>query len=403
VKPRVTALDGATRDAMPFHARTWARRAHSTEPVDWDRWSDGVARCYQYASLSVPATLRVASPLALARALHRGHILDVPGDEDRAVIGLLERAIRTRVERGAVRTFDRRSLARARVGVLQPVDAVAGRDAIAAAVAETLVGSGLENDPVRTRESADLAAQEIRLRRPRGRLPGRGDRKTWRSWVLHFAGQFDAAWTGYASFLAEASGAPGRSGWPRRVQAFAAAQSAGWWWPSLDFVLVSDRPVVVHTEPAGDLPGRLHCADGPAVVWRDGWSLYFWHGTRVPQWVITNPTVEAVTAEPNVEVRRCAIEAIGWDTYIAATGLRLLDTATDPGNPGCVLRLYDLPADVWGTPGRVLLVTNGSAERDGTRRRYGLAVPADTAGAVDAAAWTYGLAAAQYVRLARRT
>jgi hypothetical protein len=51
----------------------------------------------------------------------------------------------------------------------------------------------------------------------------------------------------------------------------------------------------------------------------------------------------------------------------------------------------------------VLLATNGSPERDGTRRRYGLPVPADMDTAVHAAAWTYGLDAVQYARLARRT
>jgi hypothetical protein len=390
---------------MPSHARTWARQAHSTEPVDWTRWEAGVSRCYQYASLPMPAVVRVPSPLALARALLRARVTEVPGDENRALVGLIERAMRVRVDRVMGRAFTRSLLAQARAGVQQPVDAVAGSGAVAAAVGEALLASGPVADPAGTRESAERAGQQIRTlaQRPRGAAPHLGDRATWRTWVLHLAGQFDAAWTAYASFLAEATGAPGAPGWPRRVQAFAAAQSAGWWWPGLDFVVVSDRPAVVRTEPEGDLPGRLHCADGPAIVWRDGWRLYFWHGTRVPEWVVTNPTMAAVAAEPNVEVRRCAIEAMGWDTYITGAGLRLVDTASDPGNAGCVLRLYDLPREVWGTPGRVLLVTNGSAERDGTRRRYGLAVPAGTAGALEAAAWTYGLTGEQYTRLARRT
>jgi hypothetical protein len=401
---RVTMFDDATRATMPSHARTWARRAHSTEPVDWTRWETGVSRCYQYAGLRMPPVVRVPSPLALARALFLGHVTEIPGDEDRAVIGLIERIMRTRVDRTMSKSFSRFPLAQARTGVFEPVDAVTGTGAIAAAVEETLREHDAAGDPRGTRDAAEKAAERIRelALRPSGRTPRR-DRATWRSWALHFPGQFDAAWTGYASFLAEATGAPGGRGWPRRLQAFTAAQSAGWWWPGLDFVVVSERPTVVRTEPAGDLPGRLHCADGPAVVWRDGWRLYFWHGTRVPEWVVTNPTMAAVAAEPNVEVRRCAIEAMGWDTYITGAGLRLLDTAGDPGNDGCVLRLYDLPHELWGTPGRVLLVTNGSAERDGTRRRYGLPVPADTADAVAAAAWTYGLTGEQYTRLARRT
>jgi uncharacterized protein DUF6745 len=173
--------------------------------------------------------------------------------------------------------------------------------------------------------------------------------------------------------------------------------------PHLDFVLVCEKPDVVRVEEPAGGPPRLHCADGPAVVWRDGWSLHFWHGTRVPAWVVNTPTVDAIHSESNVEIRRCAIGVLGWDTYIAEAGLRLCDTADDPGNPGFSLRLYDVPAEIWGEPARVLLATNGSPERDGTRRRYGLPVPADMDTAVHAAAWTYGLSRDQYATLARRT
>jgi len=51
----------------------------------------------------------------------------------------------------------------------------------------------------------------------------------------------------------------------------------------------------------------------------------------------------------------------------------------------------------------VLPAVNGSIERDGRRRRYGLAVPRSVDDPVAAAAWPYGLSAAQYAQLARRT
>jgi hypothetical protein len=173
--------------------------------------------------------------------------------------------------------------------------------------------------------------------------------------------------------------------------------------PAPGFRRGCEKPDVVRVEEPAGGPPRLHCADGPAVVWRDGWSLHFWHGTRVPAWVVNTPTVDAIHSESNVEIRRCAIEVLGWDTDIAEAGLRLCDTAGDPGNPGFSLRLYDVPAEIWGEPARVLLATNGSPERDGTRRRYGLPVPADMDTAVHAAAWTYGLSRDQYATLARRT
>jgi hypothetical protein len=169
---------------------------------------------------------------------------------------------------------------------------------------------------------------------------------------------------------------------------------------------MTERPVVLHTEPApasehGQL--RLHREDGPAIGFADGYGQHVLHGTPVPAWVVTGPTVEAIHREPNIEVRRTAIERIGWDAYLDQARLSPVAARADPGNPGARLRLYDLPAAAGARPARNLLAVNGSPEPDGRHRQYGLTVPADIDDPVAAAAWTYGLTAAQYAELARRT
>ena len=183
------------------------------------------------------------------------------------------------------------------------------------------------------------------------------------------------------------------------------ARSCGWWWPRDDVCVLSERMSSVRTEPIPDGDGqlRLHSADGPAIEYPDGWTVHAWHGIRVPSWVIDEPTVDHIAAESNVEVRRCAIERIGWGAFIDQAGLRYVSCAADPGNPGAELRLYDLPYTRWGSPSRLLLAVNGSVERDGTRRRYGLRVPPWFDDPVDAAGWTYGLTGGQYAQLQRRT
>jgi hypothetical protein len=184
------------------------------------------------------------------------------------------------------------------------------------------------------------------------------------------------------------------------------ARSAGWWWPRDGVCVVAERPTRLGTEPAPD-DGcgevRLHAAEGPAVLFDDGWAVHSWHGTRVPAWVIDDPTVERIAAERNVEVRRCAIERIGWASFVDGAGLALVARSGDPANPGCELRLYDLPGQHWGPQTRLLLAVNGTVERDGTRRRYGLRVPSVFDDPVDAAGWSYGLTGAQYRQLQRRT
>ena len=56
------------------------------------------------------------------------------------------------------------------------------------------------------------------------------------------------------------------------------ARNAGWWWPMRDAVVLTDRPETLHRDPQG----RLHCTTGPALRYRDGWSIYAIHGERVP-------------------------------------------------------------------------------------------------------------------------
>ena len=140
--------------------------------------------------------------------------------------------------------------------------------------------------------------------------------------------------------------------------------------------------------------------DGRFIGWSTGW-------------VIAAPSVEAIAAEENVEVRRCAIESLGWDQFIAEAGLvpvtagASADLAAaqvpDPGNPGQHLVLYDVPERLWGDRIRLLMCTNGTPERDGTRRRYGLKVPARISDPVEAAAWTAGLGKDDYAQMVRRT
>jgi hypothetical protein len=62
----------------------------------------------------------------------------------------------------------------------------------------------------------------------------------------------------------------------RRAAAYqATAESACWWWPYNDFVMVCERPEVIHLEN-----GRLHSDHEMAIHWPDGWGLYFLDGVR---------------------------------------------------------------------------------------------------------------------------
>src|SRR5439155_16430375 len=75
-------------------------------------------------------------------------------------------------------------------------------------------------------------------------------------------GQHDAHWLGEYAALArcgvDVSPLAGLT---------AVAQAAGWWWPFHDVVVLTERPTTLHR----DADHRLHCADGPALCYPDGW------------------------------------------------------------------------------------------------------------------------------------
>ena len=178
------------------------------------------------------------------------------------------------------------------------------------------------------------------------------------------------------------------------------AQNAGWWWAFKGAVVLTDRPAELHR----DKDFRLHSEDGPAIRYRDGFGMYLWHGTRVPADLIeTGWTTERIFQEKNTEVRRCAIERLGWPEFIESSGMtRVGEPVPDPGNAPHEIALYDLPknlADMYDEKARILLATNGSPERDGSIHKFGLVVPGHHTDPVAAAADLFGWPRAAYAAL----
>jgi hypothetical protein len=83
-----------------------------------------------------------------------------------------------------------------------------------------------------------------------------------------------------------------------------------------------------------------------------------------------------------------------WDAFLAATPMRLLHQAPDPGNPGADVILYEITAGPW-VGERVLQVIDASPE-DGINRRVGIPVGRDHTDAGAALADTWGLDPEQY-------
>ncbi|MFC5751601.1 DUF6745 domain-containing protein [Actinomadura rugatobispora] len=181
-------------------------------------------------------------------------------------------------------------------------------------------------------------------------------------------------------------------------------REVGEWWPMRNSVILTERPIELHH----DAEGRLHHPSGPAVRYPDGWCLWAWHGVTMPREIVEEdvPIRRAVSLR-NSEQRRCAVEMLagraGWGQVVGQAGWpRVGREAPDPGNPGQVLSLWCVE-ELYDDHLHLLLMTNGTVERDGTRREFGELVPGWIRDPVQAAAWQIGLTPGQYRESVRRT
>lgn len=156
-------------------------------------------------------------------------------------------------------------------------------------------------------------------------------------------------------------------------------QHTGWYNAYEDVVVFQHRPEYIKMDDTN----RLHCENGPAIRYRDGYSVYSWHGTRIPSEWIENKkslTPEIALTWSNIEQRRCAAEILGWDNVIQQLNSVVIDEDGDP-EIGTLLEV-DIPEI-----GREKFLR----VKCGTGRMFCIPVPPDMKSAIEAQAWTWDL------------
>ena len=155
---------------------------------------------------------------------------------------------------------------------------------------------------------------------------------------------------------------------------------------------VTHREVLAVLRPAVRIENRqLHCDDGPALVWPDGSSDYFWRGVRVTETIVLRPldlTASEIASERNAEVRRVMLERYGPERFIQDIGARLVHS-DETGE----LYRQELEGD---EPLCMVRVLDATPQPDGSRRAYWLRVPPTVQTAREAVAWTFGLESEDY-------
>ena len=216
-----------------------------------------------------------------------------------------------------------------------------------------------------------------------------GDSLSWYFW-----GQHELYWSAYYD-------------WPdvalRRMHAaehrkrldwwLVLGRSTGWWHPFSGIVMACERP----SRQSVDVQGRLHHESGPALLCRDSWAVYAWHGVRVDQRVIEQPdtiTAQESLAETNAEVRRVMVERMGYGKFIAQANPLQLDSDVDGAGQDRRLLRVEMAGD------EPLIAVEVKCPSTG--RQYLLRVPPQVETCQSAVAWTFGLDAAKYAPVAER-
>lgn len=151
--------------------------------------------------------------------------------------------------------------------------------------------------------------------------------------------------------------------------------------------LVSMRPTSITL----DAQGHLHCENGPALTYGDGFGVHSWHGVTVPARFVKAPesiTVREINQQRDVTLRRIMLELYGSERYIE-------DSFRHPMQEDEYGSLFRRLVD--GTEDLVMVrVINSTPEQDGSRSEYWLRVPPHVRTAKEAVAWTFRLAPHDY-------
>ena len=372
-------LTDKERELMAEHVKLWTRRAFRTAPIDRDKITAAIHGIYDAAKLKRPIVVIVPSPFVMALAggfaaaiwyLRKHHATD-----DAA-----HNAIRNATD-FATRNATHNATHNATRNATDFATRIAAHNATRNATDFATHNAIRNATDFATRNAAHNATDTITARFMLG-------------CATNYSNMYQGGnmWAGWECYLTAARDILGLR--LKEHAAYApweqAAIEGGFRIMHKEFCVVSDFPEHILI----DERNRPHCANGPSHRWRDGWSLYHWHGVRVPaEWIENKAslTASAALGQTNAELRRAACEIIGWEKILASSNAKELDSDPDP-EIGSLMEMTLL-----GRREVFLRV------RCGTGRTFAIPVPPETKTAMEAQAWTWGLDLPQFMRPEVRT
>jgi len=143
----------------------------------------------------------------------------------------------------------------------------------------------------------------------------------WNSVGASVYGQHDAHWLAFYQYFRDVCNLKSETEKLNGLWNF--AKNSGWAITHANICFISERHNICHCEE-----GRIHCENGPAIAYPDGFSVFAIHGVRVSEKIVIEPekqTIGEIEGEQNTEIKRIRIERYGWEKYLNQSGAKIVD------------------------------------------------------------------------------
>ena len=377
----------AEKEKMEEHARLWIARAMRTSPIEPEKIIPAIEEIYRAARLKVPRIVIVPSPLVMAFAYgasaailyEREIIAATDTATDTATVAATDTATRNATDTATDAATYSATL-NATYSATLAATLAATRDATDdATYSATLAATdtATHNATVAATRNATLAAtQGAQACKD---LAGVFGLECAKAWAACYQG--GNMWASYEAYITATRDIL-RLELPshKKYECWeSAAINGGFRVMHKEFCIVSDFPEILKI----DNENRPHCENGPSHRWRDGWSLYHWHGQEIPsEWIENKESLTAKIALTwkNIEQRRAACEILGWSNILTELDAKIINTDKDP-------EIGELVEVIIPEIGRERFLR----VRCGTGREFAIPVPPKMKTALEAQAWTWGL------------
>jgi hypothetical protein len=311
---------------MDEHARLWISRALRTAPIEPDKIIPAIHGIYAAAGLKPPRVVIVPSPLVMAFAYGAAAAIWHDRGKDNATDSATYNATANATDSA---TYN--ATANATHNATDSATDSATANATANATHNATANATYIATANATRNATDSAtdsAEELAALACE-RMSGRLGLECAKRWGDVYQG--GNMWAGYDCYLTACRDILGLE--LKEHAAYAAWEQAaihgGFRVMHEEFCIVSDFPEIIKM----DDQNRPHCETGPSHKWRDGWSLYHWHGVKVPaHWIEDRGNLdpsEIIRAE-NVEQRAAGAAIVGWPKMLGVLKAKTIDKHENP-------------------------------------------------------------------------